>query len=100
MAARVLTLRTAPGPRPRPRGRLVPVPVSPSVLASLSSSPSSAVRVGWDEWRGLHVAVCDHCAESFASALPGDVDDWTDAHHCDAERAELLAEVCESRRAA
>ncbi|GGU92192.1 hypothetical protein GCM10010182_04210 [Actinomadura cremea] len=97
MATRVLTLRPAPGPRPRPRRRLVPVPVSPSLLSSPSSS---VVRVGWDEWRGLHIAACARCAESLASSLPGDVDDWADTHRCDAERAELLAEICETRRAA
>lgn len=100
MTARVLTLRPAPGPRPRPARRLVPVPVSPSRLSSSPSCPSSPVRVGWDEWRGLHVATCDRCAESFASSLPGDVDDWADGHHCDAERAELLTSVCDTRRAA
>jgi hypothetical protein len=56
------------------------------------------VRVVWDELRDLDVAVCDSCAESFASSRPGEVDGWADAHRCDAELAALLALVT-SRRA-
>jgi hypothetical protein len=49
--------------------------------------------------RGLDVAVCDGCAESFASSCCGEVDDWADMHRCDAELAALLALV-DTRRAA
>ena len=99
MAVRVLAVR----PRRAARPRLVPVPSSPSSSSSASSRSSSssvpAVRVGRDELRGLDVAVCDGCAESFASSCCGEVDDWADMHRCDAELAALLALV-DTRRAA
>ncbi|MEU8122184.1 hypothetical protein AB0C21_26055 [Spirillospora sp. NPDC049024] len=88
MSVRVLVLR--------PRPRLVPVPSSSS---RSSAVPSSPVRVGWDELRGLDLAVCDACAESFASSRSGEVDDWAETHGCDVELAALLALVT-SRRAA
>ncbi|MEV0664894.1 hypothetical protein ACIBI3_33030 [Actinomadura luteofluorescens] len=57
------------------------------------------MRVVWDELRGLDIAVCDSCAESFASSRTGEVDGWADAHGCDAELVALLAHVA-NRRAA
>ncbi|TYB49328.1 hypothetical protein [Actinomadura chibensis] len=89
------------------RPRLVPIPSFPAlgssrpsaVLFVSSSSGTSPVRVGWDELRGLDVAVCFSCAESFASSHVAGVDDWADGHRCDAELAALLALVT-SRRAA
>jgi hypothetical protein len=57
------------------------------------------VGVEWDEFRSLHVARCQRCAESFASSSCGEVDDWADTHRCDAELAALLALV-DTRRAA
>ncbi|MBB6399686.1 hypothetical protein BKA00_006600 [Actinomadura coerulea] len=57
------------------------------------------MRVVWDELRGLDVAVCDSCAESFASSRTGEVNGWADEHGCDAELAALLALVT-SRRVA
>jgi hypothetical protein len=57
------------------------------------------VGVEWDEFRSLHLARCQRCAESFASSSCGEADDWADAHQCDAELAALLALV-DTRRAA
>ncbi|MBO2440294.1 hypothetical protein [Actinomadura nitritigenes] len=57
------------------------------------------VGVEWDEFLSLHVARCQWCAESFASSRAGEVDDWADAHRCDAEIVALLALV-DTRRAA
>ncbi|MFE9107590.1 hypothetical protein [Actinomadura geliboluensis] len=103
MVVRVRVLR----PRPRPRFSVVPSPSSPSGLSSSGSSRSSVVSswdvwpvgVGWDEFRSLHIARCQRCAESFASSSCGEVDDWADSHPCDAELAALLALV-DVRRAA
>ncbi|WP_030177326.1 hypothetical protein [Spirillospora albida] len=92
MTARILVLR--PG--------AVPVPSQPSAPSS-SSHPSSSivppVRIGWDDLRGLHVAVCDRCTDTYTSPSAGDVEDWADSHRCDAEMAALLTLVT-SRRAA
>ena len=106
MVARVRALR----PRPRPRFVAVPAPSSPSSPSGSSSSTSSRppvvsswdvwpVGVEWDEFRSLHVARCQRCADSFASPSCGEVDDWADTHHCDPEMATLLALVT-ARRAA
>lgn len=57
------------------------------------------VGVEYDEFRSLHLARCQRCADSFASSSCGEVDDWADAHRCDAELAALLALVT-ARRAA
>ncbi|NEA28323.1 hypothetical protein [Actinomadura bangladeshensis] len=99
MVARVRVLR------PRPRPRFVAVP-SPSSGSSSSGSPSVVsswdvwpVGVEWDEFRSLHVVRCQRCADSFASARSGEVDDWADTHRCDPELGALLALVT-SRRAA
>ncbi|TMR34015.1 hypothetical protein [Actinomadura geliboluensis] len=98
-------------PRPRPRFSVVPSPSSPSGSSSSSSSGSSRssvvsswdvwpVGVEWDEFRSLHLARCQRCADSFASSSrSGEVDDWADTHHCDPELAALPALVT-SRRAA
>nr|BFE32406.1 hypothetical protein GCM10010200_046570 [Actinomadura rugatobispora] len=56
------------------------------------------VGVEWDEFRSLHVARCQQCAESLASSSSSEVDDWADAHRCDPELATLLALA--TRRAA
>ncbi|TMR42049.1 hypothetical protein [Actinomadura geliboluensis] len=103
MVVRVRVLR----PRPRPRFSVVPSPSSPSGSSSSGSSRSSVVSswdvwpvgVEWDEFRSLHIARCQRCAESFASSSCGEVDDWADSHRCDAELAALLALV-DVRRAA
>lgn len=110
MPVRVLAVR--PRPRPARRPGVVPVPSSsgsPSRWSSASSRPSAVpsspspvvppVRVGWDELRGLDVAVCSACAESFASSCVAEVDEWAEVHRCDAELAALLALAC-NRRAA
>lgn len=93
MVARVRVLR----PRPRPRFAVVPAPSSPSSV--VSSWDVWPVGVEWDEFRSLHVARCQRCAESFASSSCGEVDAWADIHRCDAEVAALLALV-DVRRAA
>ncbi|WP_187437864.1 hypothetical protein [Actinomadura decatromicini] len=103
MVARVRVLR----PRPRPRFVAVPSPSSPSGSSSSGSSRPSCVSswdvwpvgVEWDEFRSLHIARCQRCADSFTSARPGEVDCWADTHRCDPELAALLALVT-SRRAA
>ncbi|WP_176401165.1 hypothetical protein [Actinomadura sp. BRA 177] len=105
MVARVRALR----PRPRPRFVAVPSPSSPSSRSG-SSSPSRSssavsswdvwpVGVEWDDFRSLHIARCQRCADSFASSSCGEVDDWADVHRCDVELAALLALV-DVRRAA
>ncbi|NVI88067.1 hypothetical protein [Actinomadura sp. BRA 177] len=99
MVARVRVLC----PRPRARFVAVPSPSSPSSGSSSSGSVSSwdvwPVGVEWDEFRSLHVARCQRCADSFASSSCGEVDDWADTHRCDTELAALLALV-DIRRAA
>ncbi|MEU9870271.1 hypothetical protein AB0C87_20745 [Actinomadura sp. NPDC048021] len=57
------------------------------------------VRVEWDEFRSLHVARCQQCADSFASSSPVQADDWADVHHCDPELVALLALVTDRRAA-
>ncbi|NVI88883.1 hypothetical protein [Actinomadura sp. BRA 177] len=104
MVARVRVLR----PRPRPRFVAVPSPSSPYASSSSSPSRSSSavsswdvwpVGVEWDEFRSLHIARCQRCAESFASSCCGEVDDWADAHRCDVELAALLAFITSGRAA-
>lgn len=103
MAARVRALR----PRPRPRFSVFPSPSSPSGSSSSGSSRSSVVSswdvwpvgVEWDEFRSLHIARCQRCADSFTSSSCSDVDHWADAHRCDPELAALLALVTSGRAA-
>ena len=96
MVARVRALR----PRPRPRFVTVPSPSStPCRSASVSSWDVWPVGVEFDEFRSLHIARCQHCADSFTSSRPGDVDGWGDAHRCDPEMAALLALVTDRRAA-
>ncbi|MDA8368656.1 MAG: hypothetical protein M0026_02160 [Nocardiopsaceae bacterium] len=57
------------------------------------------VGVQWDEFRSLHIARCQRCAEVFTSPRPGPVDAWADTHTCDEELAALLA-LIDTRRAA
>lgn len=93
--------------RPRPRFVAVPSPSSPSSASSSGSSRLPVVSswdvwpvgVEWDEFRSLHVARCQRCAESFASSRSGEVDDWADTHTCDPELAALLALVTDRRAA-
>lgn len=105
MFVRVLAVRPRPGRRPADRPQLAPGSSSPSssrrpvlVPSSPSDSRLPLVRVRWDEFRNLDVAVCSQCAESFSSSGWGEVDNWADAHRCDAELAALLASF--PRRAA
>ncbi|URM98397.1 hypothetical protein LUW76_30885 [Actinomadura madurae] len=106
MPARIRVLR----PRPRPRFVAVPSPSSSPSSSWSSSSGSSRpsamsswdvwpVGVEWDEFRSLHIARCQRCAESFASSSAAEADQWADTHHCDPEMVALLALV-DTRRAA
>ncbi|MEV4003009.1 hypothetical protein [Actinomadura sp. NPDC049753] len=102
MVARVPPLR----PRPRPRFVAVASPSSPSSASSGSSRTGSVsswdvwpVGVEWDDFRSLHVARCQQCAESFASSSPVRADDWTDVHRCDPELVALLTHVTDRRAA-
>ena len=98
-----------PRSRPRPRPRFIAVPSRPSPSSSSSSgssrpSPVSSwdvwpVGVEWGEYRSLHIARCQRCADSLVSSRPGTVDDWAERHACDPELAALLALV-DTRRAA
>ncbi|MGI5165589.1 hypothetical protein ACQEU3_14625 [Spirillospora sp. CA-253888] len=83
MTARVIALR------PRP------VPGSASVPPSSSPSPAvlGPVRIGWDAVRKLHFARCSRCVDAFAAATLDHVDQWADAHRCDAELVALLASL-------
>ncbi|WP_242883395.1 hypothetical protein [Actinomadura litoris] len=103
MAARTRVLRPRPA-RPRPRFTIVPSPSSRSSSGSSRSGVVSSwdvwpVGVEWDEFRSLHIARCQRCAESFASSSWPQVDQWADAHRCDAELAALLALVTDRRAA-
>jgi hypothetical protein len=91
MTANVIPLRrpAVPGPSPRPR---------PADRRSSSSRRNllDPVRITFDDTRGVHVAVCDHCTE-IQSAYPDALAwllDWADTHQCDPELAALLA-VCD-----
>ncbi|MEU9840492.1 hypothetical protein AB0C69_14860 [Actinomadura sp. NPDC048032] len=57
------------------------------------------VGVEWDEFRSLHVARCQQCAESFASSSSVEADEWADVHRCDPELVALLALVTDRRAA-
>ncbi|QXJ23621.1 hypothetical protein AGRA3207_004803 [Actinomadura graeca] len=57
------------------------------------------VGVEWDEFRSLHIARCQCCAESFTSSRSGEADGWADTHRCDPELAALLALVTDRRAA-
>ncbi|MEV0668271.1 hypothetical protein ACIBI3_43560 [Actinomadura luteofluorescens] len=93
--------------RPRPRFVAVASPSSPSSPSSSASSRQGSVSswdvwpvgVEWDEFRSLHVARCQHCAESFASSSSTEADDWADVHRCDFELVALLALVTDRRAA-
>ncbi|WP_242888064.1 hypothetical protein [Actinomadura litoris] len=101
MPARIRVLRPRPARR-RPRFAVVPAPSSgssPSRSASVSSWDVWPVGVEWDEFRSLHIARCQRCAESFASSRAAEVDGWADAHRCDTELAALLALVTDRRAA-
>jgi hypothetical protein len=84
------TVRTSSA-RPHPRnGR-----PSPSRRAVLD-----AVRLAFDDTRGIHVAACARCAET-QDAYPDAVGwllGWADAHRCDPELAALIA-ACDQRAA-
>ncbi|MCP9951689.1 hypothetical protein LUX33_26840 [Actinomadura madurae] len=96
MVARIRVLR----PRPRPRFVAVPSPSSPSSSSrSVSSWDVWPVGVEWDDFRSLHIARCQQCADSFASSSSAEADQWADTHHCDPEMVALLALV-DARRAA
>ncbi|MFI0406116.1 hypothetical protein [Actinomadura sp. 3N508] len=91
----------------RPRPRFVVVSSGPSSLSSSSPSRPSPVSswdvwpvgVEWDEFRSLHIARCQRCADSFTSSRTGEVDDWADTHRCDPELAALLALITVRRAA-
>jgi hypothetical protein len=48
------------------------------------------VRVEWDGVRGLHVAVCERCCDTFTTARYGQAHAWAETHTCDPELAALL----------
>ncbi|MEV3925463.1 hypothetical protein [Actinomadura coerulea] len=101
MVALVRPLR----PRPRPRFVAVASPSSPSSSSAssrtgvVSSWDVWPVGVEWDEFRSLHVARCQQCADAFASSTSTEADEWADVHRCDPELVALLALVT-NRRAA
>ncbi|GAA3952689.1 hypothetical protein GCM10023085_38990 [Actinomadura viridis] len=99
MTARVTTLRARPRPR-RPGSAFSSRPVPAGCPASSwASSAVPPVILGWDDVRGLHIARCERCADSFASDIAGEVEDWAELHRCDAELAALLALVTSGRAA-
>ncbi|MEV5705740.1 hypothetical protein [Actinoallomurus sp. NPDC052274] len=59
-----------------------------------------AVRVTFDDTRGVHVAACARCAET-ESAYSGGLGwllDWAETHRCDPELAALLT-ACDQEAA-
>jgi hypothetical protein len=97
MTARLIVLR----PRPVPAARSVPFSSSqPSARSPVPSSWSvPLVRVEWDGVRGLNIARCSRCADSFTSTRVDAVEEWAATHRCDAELAALLAEITSGRAA-
>lgn len=94
MTAHVIALR------PRPRPATVPAPRRvPSGSSPVPSLAVPLVLVDWDGVRGLHVAVCERCADCLTSTDLGDVEDWAGAHRCDPVLAVLLAEIAVGRAA-
>ncbi|MDL4776356.1 hypothetical protein [Actinomadura xylanilytica] len=89
----MIALRPRPRsvPSGRPGGRPVPSSVVPPFVPP--------VRVEWDGPRGLHVAQCGRCTDSFTSSRPAEIDEWADTHRCDVELAALLDLVASGRAA-
>jgi hypothetical protein len=75
------------------RSRPVRRPRRRAVLAS-----DGSVLLEWDEGRGLYIAVCDRCTETFTVELLDQAHEWADDHRCDPELAALLDQI--TRRAA
>jgi hypothetical protein len=68
-------------------------PAVPAPSPRPSSSPDS-VRITFDDGHGVHRAVCVGCTHTESAYSLGWLLDWADAHECDRELVELLAEVC------
>jgi len=94
--AHVIVLRPRHPVRPLARPRPVLTSSRPVPVRSASSRRSVLVLVGpvveWDGIRGLHMARCGRCAESFTTVSAAQAYDWADAHECDRELAALLAD--------
>ena len=95
MTADVISLRPRLVPVPRRRTRPVLVPAAFRARPAVLGGPV----VEWDEYRGVHVAVCDRCCETLDAVRLDQAHQWADTHDCDPELAALLAEVL-TRRAA
>ncbi|MFP3965428.1 hypothetical protein SMC26_24180 [Actinomadura fulvescens] len=69
----------------------------------LPSSPSSPVvpvpDVEWDDFRGLHIAHCARCTDTYTSPLLHRADWWADSHRCDLELVALLDQTTSGRAA-
>jgi hypothetical protein len=106
MSAQVIPLRRRTVPVPSSRPRPTDGHPSPSLSPSPSPSPSptnlrDAIRITLDDTRGVHVAVCDRCADSqsaYADSLAWLLE-WAETHRCDPELVALLASVCGHRAA-
>ena len=97
MSAQVIPLRRPAVPVPSSRPG--PIGGRPSPSPSPSPSPTNLrddVRITPDNTRGVHVAVCDRCAETqsaYTDSLAWLLE-WADTHKCDPELVALLASVC------
>ncbi|MBG6086990.1 hypothetical protein [Actinomadura viridis] len=92
------TLR--PRPRRRPGSAFSSRPVPLGRPASSWASPAvPPVTLRWDDLRALHIARCERCADSYASAFAGEAEEWAQGHRCDAELAALLDLVTSGRAA-
>lgn len=90
MTAKLIPLRRHAVPVPSPR------PAQEDRPSSSRPDMQDVVRVIVDDMRGVHVAVCDRCADSqsaYSDALAWLLE-WADAHRCDPEMVSLLASVC------
>jgi hypothetical protein len=51
------------------------------------------VSVEWDGVRGLYIAVCRRCCETFTTERFDQSHHWAETHTCDPELAALLADI-------
>jgi hypothetical protein len=92
LTERVIPLRPSPSPSPSPTPSRPPSPSRPG-----SSLPVPPVRVEWDGVRGLYIAACGRCCETFTTDRLDQAHEWAETHTCDPELADLLADITHIR---